>query len=74
MCGYGTLEVGVFVSATKTYCLISSGKVPPCVEMAEELKSTSKLKLTVTGLLAFLSAHTLFLKSYFHSQYISYKG
>lgn len=65
------------MSATKIYCLISTGKVPPCIEMAEGLKSTSKLKLTVISLLSFLSAHyyhILFLKSCFHSHYIEYKA
>lgn len=59
LCAYinGTLEVCVLVSATKTYCLTSSGKVPSCIEMTEDLKSTSKLKLTVISCLAFLSAH-----------------
>lgn len=38
------------VNVIKTYCLISSGKAHP-----EDIKSTSKLKLTVLSLLAFLS-------------------
>lgn len=45
------------MSATKIYCLISSGKVPPCMEKTEDLKSTSELKLTEINLLSFLSAH-----------------
>lgn len=64
------------MSATKIYCLISSGKVPPCMEKAEDLKSTSELKLTEINLLSFLSAHyyhTLFLKSCFRSHYVAYK-
>lgn len=53
----GTLGVSTrLVSATKLYCL-SSGKLPPCIEKTEDLKSTSKLQLTMSSFLSFLSAH-----------------
>lgn len=55
------------MSATKLYCL-SSGKLPPCIEKTEDLKSTSKLKLTMSSFLfplCPLLCVTFFLKNWF---------
>lgn len=45
------------MNAAKLYCLISSGELPPCIEKIEDLKSTSKLKHTISNFLSFLFAH-----------------
>lgn len=58
----GALEVHVhLVNVLKLYCVISSGELPPSIEKIDDLKSTSKLEMTMSSFfLPIVVCHILF--------------